>query len=165
MCAAVKRALDDGIDLTNPAYWCTVTTEILSDILRGDDPTTRCPLIDERVQCLREVGTKLVCDYDGSFERCIQAAAGSAVALLQLIVREFPCFRDEAMYGGRRVSILKRAQILVGDVWACFKGVGLGQFDDIGQITMFADYRVPQVLVHFGALAYSDELMELLKKG
>lgn len=30
---------------------------------------------------------------------------------------------------------------------------------------MFADYRVPQVLVHFGAMAYDDHLMELLKGG
>jgi hypothetical protein len=30
---------------------------------------------------------------------------------------------------------------------------------------MFADYRVPQVLVHFGALKYSDELLKSLKSG
>lgn len=30
---------------------------------------------------------------------------------------------------------------------------------------MFADYRVPQVLVHFGALQYDDHLVNLLKSG
>ncbi|KAL7737635.1 hypothetical protein ACLKA6_007743 [Drosophila palustris] len=29
---------------------------------------------------------------------------------------------------------------------------------------MFADYRIPQVLVHFGSLEYTPELLELLKK-
>lgn len=39
------------------------------------------------------------------------------------------------------VSFYKRAQILVGDVWACFKGKDLGSFSDIDAVTMFADYR------------------------
>lgn len=30
---------------------------------------------------------------------------------------------------------------------------------------MFADYRVPQVLVHFGAMTYDDHLMKLLQEG
>lgn len=30
---------------------------------------------------------------------------------------------------------------------------------------MFADYRVPQVLVHFGAMSYDDHLMNLLREG
>lgn len=30
---------------------------------------------------------------------------------------------------------------------------------------MFADYRVPQVLVHFESLVYSEELMDDLKSG
>ena len=39
------------------------------------------------------------------------------------------------------VLILKRAQILVADIWGCYQGQGLGQFDDIDELTMFADYR------------------------
>jgi hypothetical protein len=40
---------------------------------------------------------------------------------------------------------MKRAQILIADVWACFNGEAYGAFTDIDRITMFADYRVPQV--------------------
>jgi hypothetical protein len=43
------------------------------------------------------------------------------------------------------VYIYKRVQILVADLWACFEGKSYGQFDDIDKVTMFADYRVPQV--------------------
>lgn len=49
--------------------------------------------------------------------------------------------------------------------WACFKGEGHGRFEDLENITMFADYRVPQVLVHFGAMSYDDHLMKLLREG
>lgn len=49
--------------------------------------------------------------------------------------------------------------------WACYRGEGHGCFDDLYYITMFADYRVPQVLVHFGAMTYDGHLMKLLKEG
>lgn len=49
--------------------------------------------------------------------------------------------------------------------WACFFGQGYGRFDDLDYITMFADYRVPQVLVHFGTMSYDNHLMKLLKEG
>lgn len=42
----------------------------------------------------------------------------------------------------RQVFFYKRAQIFVGDVWGAFGGQGLGAFDDIHCLTMFADYRV-----------------------
>lgn len=145
LCAAIRRAMDEGIDVTNPSFYRDISVEKLSHILRGDDPETRCPLINERVECLHEVGTKLVEKYEGNFENCVRKCRSSAMVLLDLIVQEFPCFRDEAVFKGERVAIYKRAQILVGDIWACYRGDGLGHFDDIVKITMFADYRVPQV--------------------
>ena len=84
--------------------------------------------------------------------------------MLQIIIDNFPAFRDESEFKGRRVSFYKRAQILIADLWACFEGQGLCQFNDIDTVTMFADYRIPQVLVHFGVLRYSDHLNALLEK-
>lgn len=49
--------------------------------------------------------------------------------------------------------------------WAFFGGQGDGWFEDIDYITMFADYRVPQVLLHFNAMVYDDHLMQMLKDG
>ena len=62
------------------------------------------------------------------------------------------------------MKIYKRVQILVADIWACFEGKGIGEFTDIDSITMFADYRVPQILVHLGAMRYSDKLMKQYAK-
>ncbi|XP_058828771.1 queuosine 5'-phosphate N-glycosylase/hydrolase [Topomyia yanbarensis] len=163
LCAAVNRALKEGIDITNPTYYSKITLEELEQILRSDDGNTKAPLLQERVECLHEVGKVLLEKYDGKFENCVKACSNSAVALLKLVVEEFPCFRDEATYNGQRVSIYKRAQILIGDLWACFRGEGLGYFHDIERVTMFADYRVPQVLVHFKTIEYTDELLEVLK--
>lgn len=156
--------MHDSIDITNPKFYSTVTIEQLGKIFAGDDASTNAPLLKERVECLHQVGNKLLEKYDGNFENVVRAAEGSAKKLLQIIVEDFPCFRDEADFNGQRVSIYKRAQILIGDVYACYQGEGLGSFSDLNDtITMFADYRVPQVLVHFGALVYKDELMDDLK--
>lgn len=164
LCAAIRRALDEGIDFTNPAFYAHMSAAQLAHILRGDDDgRTACPLLAERLQCLHQVGEHLLAKYDGDFANCVRSAGGSAQRLLRLIVDEFPCFRDEAEFGGRLVALYKRAQITIGDVWACYEGRGLGAFDDIEAITMFADYRVPQVLHYFGAIEYTPALMETLR--
>jgi len=46
----------------------------------------------------------------------------------------------------------------VADIWACFEEKGYGEFRDIDKITMFADYRVPQILNTMGCIAYSPPL-------
>lgn len=132
--------------------------------MRGDNEVP-IPLLDERLSALHEVGSILIQKYNGTFLTCLKEADKSAVKLLTIIVNNFPCFRDEAVYKNRKVAIYKRAQILVGDIWNFFGGKGLGEFNDIDKITMFADYRIPQVLVYFGALSYTEELMNKLKNG
>lgn len=44
-------------------------------------------------------------------------------------------------------------------MWGAFGGRGLGDFHDIDQLTMFADYRVPVTLAELGILSYSPELL------
>ena len=61
---------------------------------------------------------------------------------MNLLVDNFPCFRDETRFEGKPVRFYKRAQILVADLWACFEGTSHGQFHDIDTITMFAGKRV-----------------------
>lgn len=104
--------------------------------------------------------------YSCSFTNCIKAANGSAAGLVNLLADDFACFRDETKFEGRRkpVRFLKRAQILVADIWACFQGEGYGAFRDIDKITMFADYRVPQILSTMGCIYYSPTLSEVVKE-
>lgn len=53
----------------------------------------------------------------------------------------------------------------MADFWGIMEARGEGHIPNLDYLTMFADYRVPQGLVHLGALRYSDALMETLKKG
>ncbi|EEU45908.1 uncharacterized protein NECHADRAFT_38646 [Fusarium vanettenii 77-13-4] len=111
------------------------------------------PLLHERLDCLREAGQVLDQNYGGSIPELIYAADGSAARLVNLLAQDFDCFRDEHRFeDGKMIRLMKRAQILVADLWACFNGESYGEFRDIDKITMFADYRIPQILMTLGAL-------------
>ncbi|CAH0592127.1 unnamed protein product [Chrysodeixis includens] len=161
--AALARAIKEGIDITNPEYYSKITEDQLRTIMRGDNEAT-IPLFEQRLSVLHEVGSILLEKYNGTFVTCLKEANKSATKLLEIIVDNFTCFQDEVTFKGQKVSLYKRAQILVADLWNFFGGTGWGEFNDIDRITMFADYRVPQVLVYFGAMSYSDDLMDKLKK-
>lgn len=59
--------------------------------------------------------------------------------------------------------LYKRAQIFAADLWGAFEGQGYGEFNDIGSITIMADYIVPAVLQQLGVLKYSSNLAKLIK--
>lgn len=84
---------------------------------------------------------------------------------MNTLSRDFRCFRDEHFYKGRAkpVRFLKRAQIFVADLWACFDGQSYGDFWDIDKITMFADYRIPQILISLNALYCSPTVAAAIK--
>lgn len=164
LCAAVNRALDQGIPVTSASYYATVTLDQVRNIFRSDTAVPM-PLLEERHRILNETGKILLEKFGGSFLNCVQKSGKSAQKLMHLIVENFPSYRDEAWFEGKRISFYKRAQILVADTWSVLEGKGDGSFEDISSITMFADYRLPQILVHLGALKYSDELLKKLLEG
>ena len=53
---------------------------------------------------------------------------------------------------------MKRAQILAADLYGALAGEGLGDLARIDVLTTFADYKIPQILRHFGVMRYSQAL-------
>jgi Potential Queuosine, Q, salvage protein family len=155
LAASLRRALDAGEPLYDPTYLATRADA--ARLLVGKDGT-RIPLPEARQDAIREVGHGIVHAREGSFLRRIEQAGRSSAALARLVAERFPSFRDVAEYEGREIPFFKRAQILVSDLWGAFEGKGPGAFDDLDVLTMFADYKVPQVLHGLGVLAYSPGL-------
>lgn len=142
------------------------------------------PMFQERVDCLREAGQVLyevlmfpsivgvafstysnLQKYQCSFTKCIEAADHSAAALVNILAENFSCFNDIVRFENRKsVRFLKRAQICAADLWAAFDGESFGEFHDIDNITMFADYRVPQILNALGCLWYSPLLDNAIRQ-
>ena len=111
----------------------------------------RAPL-PARAANLRELGRGLLAfsaEPDAA-ARFIADCGGSAIRLVERVVAAFPSFNDVATLDGRAVRFFKRAQILAADLHGAFAGDGLGRFDDLDRLTVFADYKAPQVLRGLG---------------
>ncbi|EIW74667.1 hypothetical protein CONPUDRAFT_132908 [Coniophora puteana RWD-64-598 SS2] len=198
--AALDRAIEEGIPITEPAFYASperCPDAIIEHVFR---PARECgeksiPLLKERIAILREVGRTLCEDFDGSYQNFINAyqereqGQGTALGLVNMVVNTFPSFRDECLYEGHKIHFWKRAQILVAETWAAFypppPPSPSSQYSPfpapsnpnphplfpgpagprIRDLTMFADYRVPQIMAHLRILSYPDSLTHLLKRG
>lgn len=135
------------------------------DTIRGWFSGFEIPQIGERAAKLRELGCVLQAHFGGEAALLVARAARSAARLVRLLTCLLPGFRDEALHQGRQCFFYKRAQILTADLWAAYgrPPVGSGSvyaFEDIGELTNFADYRVPQILAHLGVIEYDEALEE-----
>lgn len=52
----------------------------------------------------------------------------------------------------------------MADLWAAFDGESYGEFNDIDKITMFADYRVPQMLHSLGVMWFCPSLEAKIRR-
>lgn len=164
LCACINRALDDGIPITDPSYYANWTLEDCKKIFRSSSAAT-VPMLEERHKALQEAGQVLQLRYGGSVKNMVLQCEGNCQRLVEELRTHFISYRDECIYKGRRVWFLKRAQIFVSDVWAAFEGKkNYGHFEDVDLVTMFADYRVPQMLQAWQVLRYSEKLEKSLKK-
>lgn len=125
------------------------------------------PLIDARCRALNEMGAALLTHFDGFATKFVASANHSGASLVALLTAHFPTFRDHAVdpFTGAQCFFYKRAQICVADLWGAYFGRSYGQFDDISDLTCFADYRLPQLLSNIGIMNYSAELKQLIESG
>ena len=107
-------------------------------------------LMDLYARALRDLGLFL---GDRSALEVVENAGDSAEELAETLAGGMPFFDDPGFY--------KRAQIAPNDLQLA----GLCEFDDIDQLTIFADNLVPHVLRVDGVLLYDPELEARIDKG
>lgn len=157
LAVSLKRALESRIPLTDASFLATLTMKQLKDMFAG---TGVLQLMEERLNNLQELGRVLLEKYKGQASELVAATGGSALKLARVLASGFSSFRDEATYQGHKVFFYKRAQLFAADLHGALEGKGLGSFSDMEELTAFADYKLPQVLRHVGALEYSPGLAE-----
>ncbi|KAI0765687.1 hypothetical protein BD413DRAFT_494657 [Trametes elegans] len=164
--AAVDRALEEGIPITDPTFYAFESRcpdEVFEHVFRPAAQSIEgIPLLRERIAILRKNGSILCERFGGSFYGFIDAFRsrygdrGTALQLVKMVTDAFPSFRDETVYRGRRdmgwvlPALVRRP------------ASALPRRGAIHELTMFADYRVPQILHHLRILSYPPALVKLL---
>ncbi|MGI8752823.1 MAG: queuosine salvage family protein [Acidimicrobiales bacterium] len=116
----------------------------LAEVLDQDPDHEVLPLF---ANALRDLGSHVRNDAEGSFLRVVTDAGGSAVALATRLAG-WDCFFDVSSYAGSQVPFFKRAQLTAADLQAA----GVTAFGDLARLTAFADNLVPHVLTVDGVL-------------
>jgi len=142
-----------------------ITVEECTRIFHQDpDNTVARELMQHFSTAFNDLGRYVLTRFNGSFTALVEAAASSAGLLVQLL-KNMPYYNDVASYDGRNVLFYKRAQISAADLSWAFQGQGWGNFEDLDQMTIFADNLVPHVLRIDGILIYEDALIARINDG
>ncbi len=164
MLGSIARAVDEGIPVFDGAYLASIPASDLRHVLRGN---VEIPMFSQRLDILHETGRELVAQFDGGFVNLIHAAKHDAIALVKLLVSRFPSFNDVSTLDlpvasdeteEVPVAFYKRAQLAAAMLYEAFRGQGLGSLRCTEEMTVFADYKLPQVLRRLGILRYAPYL-------
>lgn len=85
------------MNLTDPRVFGSLSEEDILRIFRSDT-STPIPMIEQRIENLKEASAILLEKYEGSFVNCVKASEQSAQKLLDLIVNDFPSYRDQGIF-------------------------------------------------------------------
>lgn len=155
--AALVRAIDNGYPVLDYNYLSNINEEDLNKILEGN---IQIPLFFERLNILREIGRIVSSKFDGDFTNCLNNVE-SDVDLLNIIIESFQSFEDKSNYKGREIPFYKRAQLLTADIYQVISDRKYG-IHNLNNLTALADYKIPQILRHFGILEYSNDLTYMI---
>jgi hypothetical protein len=161
MLDAIRRAWAEGIPLLDGAHLARLSEAEFEYILRGRG---RLHLMPERLAIWREVGRALSAEFDGRFTNAIGAAGGDALSLVRLLVERFPSFDDVRTLEAHPIRFYKRAQLAAAQLYEAFGGQSWGDLARTDLLTVFADYKLPQVLRRMGILVYDAELVETVDR-
>jgi len=166
--ACIFRAREEGQDILDPNVLSKLTKSQLKFIWRGN---VEIAMIDERVKILNEIGRVLLEKFDGKFSNVIKKANKDTIKLIEIILQNFPHFRDNEVYKSKRIYFNKRVQALVEGIGSLFSEYGVGELENLSSITALADYIIPNFLRHLGIFEYQKNLIRKidhkieLKKG
>jgi hypothetical protein len=164
----VARALTDEFRKRGvpPARRLQSLTQEECAAIFGQDPARRevMELMTLFARALNDLG-RLVSDaFGGRYEDLVASARGSADRLVRTLIG-MPLYADVSTYQGRAVPFYKRAQLTCADLWLAFAGDGPGRFDDVEDLTIFADNLVPHVLRCDRVLVYDPGLARRIDQG
>lgn len=139
------------LDFTNISF------EEFENTLKGN---TEIPLLKERYQTLVSISKIINDKMKGNFYEFIKDIKKDK-DLFNVIVNNFPTFKDERANNGETIYFYKLAQLLTSDILHIRK-LKENLEIDCSNLVGCADYKIPQVLRGLGILEYSDTLSNIV---
>ena len=151
--ACFDRAIAEGIPLLNSHFLEQIRLADVKHIFRSSNQT-QIPFLDQRLFFLREAGKILNQRFGGAFDNLVKEADNNAVKIVKKLVDHFPSFNYFSHFEKKRINFLKRAQICAYDL-SLLSGL---KIKNIASLTIFADYKLPQIFRSLGILNYKRSL-------
>lgn len=165
MWAILNRAMDEGTPVLDPDWLSSLTVEEFSSLTQPSGEVD-LPHIESRVENLNSLGEFMnernLDSFQTLFENHDELHGGFIDELT-----ECEAYQDERTYRGDTISFNKRAQLAVTMVYDRLHHHGSQEwatFDDMGSLTLFADYGIPAYLNTVGAIEYSGDLEEAVEQ-
>jgi hypothetical protein len=156
---AFARALENNIPVYDADFMSTLSLDQAARLFRGQS-NIQIPLLEQRVNNIVEAAAFLIREHDGSAKKFLASCNYDAPTIAKEVTRSLSSFRDGAWYKGQWVWILKRAQILPKDLSQLTQKYPEFIINNTNQLTVFADYRLPQILQRYGTIEYSQSLTD-----
>ena len=158
-----ERALKDGTKVLSSNFLNYMTEGQMKFLFRGLHGI-EIPMLEERMHCLKNIGSVLLGEFCGKYLNVIEVAEYDAVKLVNLVAERFSSYSDISRFRSMRVPFLKRAQLCAWHTDIVLRRYGKSGLKNVDKLTAFADYRIPQILREFGVLEYSERLKEVIRK-
>jgi len=170
MWAALKRALEEGIELLNPLYLEDLGENEAGYIFRGSPPL---PMLGHRVACLQTAGIAMRYYFGGSysmfFRGCKFRAFDDGKGIVEKLAEHDPFWWDASPHKPTQTLLQfhKRANLfpMMYQGRALASGGKLRPIIDAEDITPPADYELPKALRHLGILVYGADLALAVDSG
>ncbi len=146
---SATRLTEHWADLQNPEFLANVDENyLLAELFRAESPIS---MVKERAYALREVGEFISRNPDFTFRKLFQKYKSNAYYVSQAIPTLLPSWED---------AFFKRAQLFVAMVYGRFQHDEIRPFESgLEDLTVFADYRVPETLIRMGVIVPAASLM------
>ncbi len=155
---AIKKAFQDNPDFYDANYLAEISFKEFQLIFKGRNELL---LQEKRWQIIRENFQILAERFNGRAVNIVEEAKKDVNYFIDTLLENFPTFRDEVEYQNHKVYFLKRAQILPSDI--SYSLPEAQPFTNLDDLSIFADYKLPQLLQAEGVLEYTPELLNKVK--
>ena len=151
--ACFSRAIDKGIPILDASYLKSLSPSDARQIFKSSNKTT-IPLLNQRLANLRQASQVLEKHFNGSINTLLRLASFDASKIANLVIKYFPSFQDSSILNSQPVYFYKRAQIFAYDV-SLLNNITISNLE---ALTIFADYKLPQLLRHLKVFTYHHQL-------